>query len=236
MALSTEPAEPLHREVLSGARQSKATEAMIAGPLANLGMNLLFQQKFDEAAPILRECLAIREAMMPDQWLTFNSRSQLGGSLLGQKKYAEAEPLLLAGYEGMRERAATIPPPGRIRLPEALERVVQLYNDWGKPDEAAQWRAKDPISLAQLAASRKQHQAAAELYRDAFASQPELGANPLKSNRYNAACTAALAAVGQGTDAADLTDDARVVWRKQAPRMAACRSRRLERAACRAAR
>ena len=47
----------------------------------------------------------------------------LGGALLGQKKYAEAEPLLLAGYEGMKQREAKIPPEGKVRLTEALERL-----------------------------------------------------------------------------------------------------------------
>src|SRR5208283_258415 len=37
-----------------------------------------------------------------------------------------AEPLLLAGYEGMKQRGKTIPPQGKIRLPEAIERLVQL--------------------------------------------------------------------------------------------------------------
>jgi hypothetical protein len=64
----------------------------------------------------------------------------LGGSLLGQKKFAAAEPLLLTGYEGMKQQAGTIPPQGRIRLPEAVERLVQLYDAWGKKDEAAKWR------------------------------------------------------------------------------------------------
>ena len=64
----------------------------------------------------------------------------LGGALLGQKKYAEAEPLLIAGYEGMKQREATIPPQGKDRLTEALERLVQLYEATDKPDEAAEWR------------------------------------------------------------------------------------------------
>jgi hypothetical protein len=66
----------------------------------------------------------------------------LGNALLGQKKYAEAEPLLIAGYEGMKQREATIPPEGKPRVTEALERVVQLYEATNKPDEAAKWRKK----------------------------------------------------------------------------------------------
>ena len=119
--------------------------------LAALGSNLIQQKKWAEAEPILRECLAIREKAQPDDWNTFNTRSQLGGSLLGQKKYAEAEPLVLAGYEGVKAREAKIPAPDKPRLSEAADRLVQLYDVWGKTDKAAEWRAK----LAQPAPVRR---------------------------------------------------------------------------------
>jgi hypothetical protein len=65
----------------------------------------------------------------------------LGDALLGQKKYAKAETLLLAGYQGLKQREATIPQPFRKgRLAEALERLVELYEATGKEDEAAKWR------------------------------------------------------------------------------------------------
>ena len=105
-------------------------------------MSLLQQGKWAKAEAVLRECLAIREKGQPDEWSTFNTRSTLGGSLLGQKKYDEAEPLIVSGYEGMKAREAKIPPPGKPRLAEAAVRVVKLYEDWGKPDKAAEWRAK----------------------------------------------------------------------------------------------
>ncbi|MEI4927474.1 hypothetical protein Q8G50_33700, partial [Klebsiella pneumoniae] len=66
----------------------------------------------------------------------------LGGSLLGQKKYADAEPLLLEGFNGMKEREAKIPTAAKPRLTEALERLVQLYDAWGRKDRADAWRAK----------------------------------------------------------------------------------------------
>jgi hypothetical protein len=67
--------------------------------------------------------------------------SALGACLLGQKKYAEAEPLLLKGYEGLRQHEERIPASfRRTRLTEALGRLVQLYDEWAKPDEAAKWR------------------------------------------------------------------------------------------------
>ena len=40
---------------------------------------------------------------------------------MGQKKHALAEPLLIAGYEGMKQREATLPGAARFRLTEALE-------------------------------------------------------------------------------------------------------------------
>ena len=74
--------------------------------------------------------------------MTFNTRSQLGGALLGQKKYTDAEPLLLQGYEGMKQREAKIPAVGKVRLTEALEWLVQLYEATGRKDKAAEWRKK----------------------------------------------------------------------------------------------
>jgi hypothetical protein len=64
----------------------------------------------------------------------------LGEALLGQKKYAEAEPLLLSGYDGLKQREKTIPPQAKVRLIEALQRLVKLYEAPDKPDEATKWR------------------------------------------------------------------------------------------------
>jgi hypothetical protein len=61
---------------------------------------------------------------------------------LAASKPAEAEPLIVSGYEGMKASEARIPPPGKPRLTEAAERVIKLYEAWGKKDEAARWRAK----------------------------------------------------------------------------------------------
>ena len=91
---------------------------------------------------LLRNCLTTREGAMPDSWLTFHSKSLLGGALLGQKKYADAEPLLLAGYEGMKRREKTIPEQGKIRLTEAVDRLVRLYEAMDKKDEVKKWRAE----------------------------------------------------------------------------------------------
>jgi len=137
-------------------QQTGGASPAYAGELAVLGFNLLRQQKWAAAELPLRECLAIRAKTEPEAWTTFNTKSLLGGSLLGQKKYAEAEPLLLAGYEGMKQREEKIPPPGKIRLPEAAVRLVQLYEAMDKKDEAAKWRKEVTTRLAELLADARQ--------------------------------------------------------------------------------
>jgi serine/threonine protein kinase/tetratricopeptide (TPR) repeat protein len=136
-------AEPFYREFLTQAtKQFGADDLRTGAQIAQLAFNLLQQRKFDEAQPLLRDCLALREKKQPDDWTTFNTRSMLGACLVGQKKYADAEPLLLAGYDGMKKRQDKIPPQGTIRLGEAKDRLVQLYEAWGKPQKAAEWRAR----------------------------------------------------------------------------------------------
>jgi WD40 repeat protein len=128
-------------EQLTEARKALPKDSpQLAGVLAQISLGLLVQKKWAEAEPLLRECLGIREKAQPDLWMTFNTKSMLGGALLGQKKHAEAEPLLRAGYEGMKLREATIPPEGRPRLMEAVERLVRLYEETDKKDEATKWR------------------------------------------------------------------------------------------------
>jgi tetratricopeptide (TPR) repeat protein len=115
----------------------------LADQLAAIGRGYLDMEKWAEAEPLLRECLAIREKAVPELWSTFNVRSLLGGALLGQQKYAKAEPLLLAGYAGMKQREKVIPPQFRqIRLTEAAERLVQLYEATSQEEKAAEWRKK----------------------------------------------------------------------------------------------
>ena len=99
--------------------------------LEGLGLALLKQNKFEEAEGYLRKCLEKCEATLPsNHWLPSRVRSRLGGCLIGQQRYEEAEPLVLAGCERMPEVA------------ETLERAAELYEEWGKPGEAANWRAR----------------------------------------------------------------------------------------------
>jgi serine/threonine protein kinase/tetratricopeptide (TPR) repeat protein len=111
----------------------------LGGLLASIGKTLL---DFDPVAaePVLRECLAIREKLAPGAWNTANAKSLLGGALLLQQKYVDAEPMLIAGYEGLKTDEQAIPPPAKNNLPDAIQRLVDLYDATGRPDEVAKWR------------------------------------------------------------------------------------------------
>jgi tetratricopeptide (TPR) repeat protein len=95
-----------------------------------------------KAEKLLRECLELREKYSPGKWQQFLTMSQLGAALAGQAKRAEAEPLLLTGYQGLRDREAQVPGALRKIIAEAGSRIVALYDAWGQPEKAAQWREK----------------------------------------------------------------------------------------------
>ncbi len=104
----------------------------------------LYEQagRWADGESLYRESLAVFEAKQPDHWGTFQARSLRGACLAGLKQYDKAEPLIVSGYEGMKSREASIPPADRPRLAEAAARVVRLYEGWGKPEKAEDWRRK----------------------------------------------------------------------------------------------
>jgi tetratricopeptide (TPR) repeat protein/tRNA A-37 threonylcarbamoyl transferase component Bud32 len=137
---------PLLRDALAAYRQQfPPRSSALLSALFGRGSDLVDYGYFTDAEPLLRECLAVGETSHPDHWTTFSTQSVLGASLAGQRKYAEAEPLLVSGFEGMKAREAKIPSGHKHRLAKALDRLVNLYDAWEKPDEAAKWRARrDP--------------------------------------------------------------------------------------------
>jgi serine/threonine protein kinase len=95
-----------------------------------------------EAAEVWRRkwLVVVKDQAGPDSVAYAEDLAALGANLLQQKKYADAEPLLLRGYEGMKTREREIPLQSRACLTEAVEGLVQLYDAWGRTDEAGKWR------------------------------------------------------------------------------------------------
>jgi hypothetical protein len=74
--------------------------------------------------------------------------SLLGEAILCQGRHAEAESLLVGGYKSLKAREAVIPITSRSHLLEAAVRVVRLYEQWGKLEQAAKWKVE--LGLADL--------------------------------------------------------------------------------------
>jgi hypothetical protein len=110
--------------------------------LTSIGEMRLAQQRYADAEPPLQEAVTLQEQNRIECWERYQVMSMLGASLAGQARFASAEPLMLAGYQGLVQRRETIPWANRSAPEEAGERVVRLYRDWGKPENAAQWQAK----------------------------------------------------------------------------------------------
>jgi non-specific serine/threonine protein kinase/serine/threonine-protein kinase len=136
-------AERLFREAFDTAGASLGPQhPATLDSLAALGRVLVSQGKHADAEPLLRDVLDRRTRVMPDSWRRFAEQSVLGDSLAGQRKRAEAEPLLLSGYDGLVQRTATIPAYERGHVTRAGQRIIRLYEAWGKPAQATEWRNK----------------------------------------------------------------------------------------------
>jgi hypothetical protein len=93
--------------------------------------------------------LAIREKRLPPgHWRIANARSLLGGSLARQGKFADAEPFLVAACEALAKPTGA---PVK-QVSRAFDRISELYEKWGKPEQAEAWRKKRPSSGKETAA------------------------------------------------------------------------------------
>jgi tetratricopeptide (TPR) repeat protein len=140
--MTIETAELVQEQLAEVRKTVPQVSPQLAGVLAQYGSTLLKVKAWANAEPLLRECLAIREKAEPDAWTTFNTKSILGQALAGKEQYADAEPLLLAGYAGLKKNEAAIPPQAKIRLIEALQRLVDFYNATVQAEKADEWQKK----------------------------------------------------------------------------------------------
>ena len=90
-----------------------------------------------EGEKILGEAVKIRTDLLPKGhcWVAL-ANSALGECLTIEKRYNEAEPLLLASYESLKGSQGASNPRTQI----ALQRLITLYEKWGKLDAASSYR------------------------------------------------------------------------------------------------
>jgi len=139
-------AEEYFRQVLELDKKIKGDGSPgLAGVTQNLGVVLTRERKFAEAERYLREALAMKQkTFAADHWDVATTKNLLGACLTDEGRYAAAEPLLVESRAIIEKQFG----PASDRTRVATTRVVTLYERWGKPGKAAEWRAKLPQPAA----------------------------------------------------------------------------------------
>ena len=103
------------------------------------GLSLTKTGQPNDGETILREAVKMRTDSLPKEhfWVA-QANDALGEYLTIQGRYDEAEPLLLRSYESLKSSQGAGNP--RTRL--AVQRLIALYESWGKPDRANEYRAE----------------------------------------------------------------------------------------------
>ncbi|HKU27813.1 MAG TPA: tetratricopeptide repeat protein, partial [Candidatus Sulfotelmatobacter sp.] len=137
-------AETYDAQVLAGRQRVGSSEdpTDVQSAMCDLALIFVSEGKFAEAERLGRQTLEFAEKYHLDNWERYRAASLLGTSLARQKKYAEAELLLLQGYAGMLERKGRTGVAYWYHLDRAREWLVQLYQSWGKTEQAAAWQKK----------------------------------------------------------------------------------------------
>jgi tetratricopeptide (TPR) repeat protein len=139
-------AEPIRRDLLAQ-REKSGLEVHHPQRLAAqtaLGANLLKQSKGAEAESVLTKVLDLSRQNKPLDWTTFDAASLLGEAMLQQKKYDQSEKLLKEGFEGLLRATANAPLEVHSRRMNAAQRLVNLYEQTNRPEEAQKYRPYAP--------------------------------------------------------------------------------------------
>jgi serine/threonine-protein kinase len=167
------------------------------------------QRRLDEAIDHCRQALNLDPK---NAW----AHKALGEALLAQGCFRKAEAATGRGLDllpqGDPSRETVTEQLQRCRqLPTLESRLPAVLQGQDKPADAAEY-----LRFAELCRIKRQHAAAARLYAGAFTANAQLAEDLKTGHRYNAACSAALAAAGQGVDATTVNNTERTRLRRQA--------------------
>jgi tetratricopeptide (TPR) repeat protein len=137
-----ERAGPLAHEVLTKAQTLFGEDHLAtAQAMMTKGQLMIELDQTAQAESLLRKCVDLHDRLdLPEGqgWLSAQARGTLGHCLLAQRRFDEAEPLLLECFEALK--AARGPSFAGTRA--ARDRLVALYQAWGKPDQVARWEGE----------------------------------------------------------------------------------------------
>ena len=132
-------AELLLREAVALQRdQLGESHRAVAVPLGHLGMTLVMQGNDGEGARRYREAIAILPGLLTEGGPQRAETRGVYGILMKRSgRFDEAEQHLLGSVDVLRLRLG----PGDVRTLKAVARLVELYEAWGNPNKAAEYRA-----------------------------------------------------------------------------------------------
>ena len=109
--------------------------------LGKLGWCLLKLGRLDEAERLFIEALTAQRRVLADgHGYIVESTEGLARTLIAQRRFDQAEPLAAELYNVASARYAADHP----LTADAVAVLIDLYDAWGKPEQAAEWRTKLP--------------------------------------------------------------------------------------------
>ena len=110
----------------------------IANSLLTMSQILIESEGPSAAVPLLEECLAIQSQSLPrNHRRRALAENLLGGCLTQLARYDEAESHLLQSYPVLHDKRGT----NHRETIAVLRNIVSLYDSWGKPEKAAEYRS-----------------------------------------------------------------------------------------------
>lgn len=129
----------LHRELIAQQRTAFKNKPMqLADALEEWVLTLDQAEIHAEAITACREWLALCITIQNEGQVVKEARFQLSGFLLKAKQYEEAEKLLLLVEKQIK--LAPSAPSDKVTRQACLTRLVDLYKQWNKPDEARKYQ------------------------------------------------------------------------------------------------
>ena len=138
-------AAPLRQEALRNAVGLYGeTHPLVARAITGMGDHHIAAGEFVEAERMYRRAVAVRQNIHPaPHWRIAEAWSRVAYALLRQRRYEDAEALLTESYTRLRTDKGAIP--------ESSDRarvwLVELYDAWERPRDAARYR-QEPAGVA----------------------------------------------------------------------------------------
>ena len=130
-----------YRIALARGRANRQVSLSLAQDMNYWGEWYLRTGDAPRAESLVRKALTVQLMALPQgDWQVASTRVLLARCLAQEGRLVEAERLFLDAYPIIENQLG----PGHPRLIAAVRQGAEIYETWGKPDRAAEWRKKLP--------------------------------------------------------------------------------------------